>query len=521
VAAVVIAAVVAVVAVRVAAAPADRIPPGVSIAGVPVGGLTPAEAERAVVEMADTGDGVIVIDRPGEEGFPMRVPLAALAPIPRARVAAEAAMERPSSWQLIRREIGLGDDRDIPLDYRVSGAALNDLVAGIERRLNRDPRDAGVRVDESAFRLVAARDGRRVRSVRLRAALMRLPKRVVVPVAPVRPAISDEEARAARARAQRLVQGPVRVTHPRDTVTVPRRMMVQAVRFTRDGRTLDVSLDPDTIAPVLREAFGPLEAEARSATFRVSGQRVTVVPGSRGRSIDAAGTTRALQAGTGTRSVRLRIVRTAPALTTAAARDMGISELVSEFTTPYTCCPPRVTNIRLGARIMDGTIIPAGGTFSLNEVLGQRTTARGFVAAPQINQGQLEDAVGGGVSQIATTMFNAAFFAGLRLVSHTPHEFWITRYPPGREATVSWGGPELIVENDWPAAVLVKAQAADDGITIRLYSSKLGRRVETTSDGNAVAGGAFTTTYTRKVFRGSGLIRDEDFTWTYRAPPPE
>ena len=72
--------------------------------------------------------------------------------------------------------------------------------------------------------------------------------------------------------------------------------------------------------------------------------------------------------------------------------------------------------------------------------------------APQINAGELEDAVGGGVSQMATTIFNAAFFAGLDLVSHTPHEFWITRYPPGREATVSWGGPELIVRNDWPAA---------------------------------------------------------------------
>jgi vancomycin resistance protein YoaR len=342
-----------------------------------------------------------------------------------------------------------------------------------------------------------------------------------VPVARVAPAIDDPAARVARNRAERLVQGPVRVTHPRLSLTLPRRTLVEAVRFSPAGRAIDVGFDADAIAPALRETFGPLTAEAVSASFRVQGERVSVVPGSRGRAIDVAGTVRALERGTGTRSVRVRVDRVDPALTTEQARAMRIVELVSQFTTPYTCCPPRVTNIKRGAQIMDGTIIASGGTFSLNEVLGERTTARGFVAAPQINAGRLEDAVGGGVSQIATTMFNAAFFAGLRLVSHTPHEFWITRYPAGREATVSWGGPELIIENDSPAAVLVKAIAAEDGITIRLYSSQLGRRVTTTSSANEVAGAAFTSTYTRKVFRGDQLLRDENYTWSYKAPPAE
>ena len=111
---------------------------------------------------------------------------------------------------------------------------------------------------------------------------------------------------------------------------------------------------------------------------------------------------------------------------------MRIRELVSQFTTPHACCQPRVTNIQRAASILDGQIIPAGATFSLNTALGERTRARGFVSAPQIGEGGvLEDAVGGGVSQTATTVFNAAFFAGLKIVTHTPHEFWITRYPAG------------------------------------------------------------------------------------------
>jgi vancomycin resistance protein YoaR len=199
---------------------------------------------------------------------------------------------------------------------------------------------------------------------------------------------------------------------------------------------------------------------------------------------------------------------------------MGVRELVGAFTTPYACCQPRVTNIQRAARILDRTIVPAGGTFSLNTALGERTRARGFVPAPQIIEGRLEDAVGGGVSQMATTVYNAAFFSGVEIVTHQPHEFWITRYPAGREATVSWGGPELIFRNDWDAAILMTVTATDTSLTVRMYSSPLGRRVATATTGDEpVEGAAFTVTTTRKVWRGTELRRDESFRWSYKAPP--
>ena len=150
------------------------------------------------------------------------------------------------------------------------------------------------------------------------------------------------------------------------------------------------------------------------------------------------------------------------------------------------------------------------------------------------------DAIGGGVSQVATTFYNAAFFAGLELIAHTPHEFYISRYPMGREATVSWGGPELIFRNDWPAGILVKVIAGDTFITVQFYSSKLGRRVETETgepyaytsattvrvynpslppgtETTIQSGGitGFTVGYTRRVYRGDELTRDEDFLVRY------
>ena len=164
----------------------------------------------------------------------------------------------------------------------------------------------------------------------------------------------------------------------------------------------------------------------------------------------------------------------------ARPRHAARERLVGAFTTYYPCCEPRVINIRRAAALLDGTVLRPYQTFSMNRALGPRTLEKGFVAAPMISGGAFVDSVGGGISQVATTLYNAAFFAGLRLVAHTPHSIYIDRYPAGREATVSWGGPELEFTNDWPAAMTMRVSASTSSITVRLYSLRFGRRVTTT-----------------------------------------
>ncbi|MEQ9337834.1 MAG: peptidoglycan binding domain-containing protein, partial [Miltoncostaeaceae bacterium] len=362
-----------VVGARVATAPDDRIPAGVSIDGVPVGGMTREQAERAVSNRAGPATGAVVIDFPGAEGFPIRVAIARLAPIPRARIAVDEAMQRRSLGDRILRELGLGQDRDIAIDYRVAGRPLNALVSQLRERLNRPARNARVVIDESTLRLVSARDGRRVLQDPLREALTRLPRRIEVPVAPVSPAIDDAAARSARERARRMVQGPVRVVGPGGrSVVLPTRPLTRALRFIPRAPAIAVDLDQDAVEEMVGDTFAPLEREPRSARFVVEGARVRVAAGADGRRVDIETTTRALRLGRGARDVRVRLQRTEPALTTAAAREMGIRERIAEFSTPYTCCPPRVTNIRRGVEALDGTIIPAGGTFSLNDAMGER-----------------------------------------------------------------------------------------------------------------------------------------------------
>jgi vancomycin resistance protein YoaR len=215
--------------------------------------------------------------------------------------------------------------------------------------------------------------------------------------------------------------------------------------------------------------------------------------------------------------------------------------VVGQFTTHYPCCQPRVTNIKRAVQILDGQTIRAGASFSLNDALGERTTERGFVAAPMIVGGSFVDSVGGGISQVATTLYNAAFFAGLDLVEHTPHSIYISRYPMGREATISWGGPELVFRSDWKAPIRIAARATTTFIRIRLLSLPLGRRVVTKTAPpysyvaprtiyiqspdippgtqrvlQSAGSPGFDVTYTRRVYAWSTLIRSETFHARYQ-----
>jgi vancomycin resistance protein YoaR len=303
---------------------------------------------------------------------------------------------------------------------------------------------------------------------------------------------------------------------------------------------LAVSLDPAVLARALGPRLRRLERPPRAAEFVTNGRRVKVRPSRPGRALDVERFARSLVKNPDSAVHRARFVLVEPAFTTEEAEKLGISERISEFTTYYSCCQPRVTNIQRAAQLLDGTIVRPGETFSMNDALGERTVERGFVAAPQIFNGRLEDAVGGGISQIATTLYNAAFFAGVKLVAHQAHQFYISRYPMGREATVSWGGPELVFRNDWRAAILMRVSAGDTSISVRFYSARLGRRVETetlepyayrspatirvtnpslppgaTSVVQSAGASGFTVQYTRRVFRFDRLLRDERYTVRY------
>jgi vancomycin resistance protein YoaR len=156
----------------------------------------------------------------------------------------------------------------------------------------------------------------------------------------------------------------------------------------------------------------------------------------------------------------------------AWAKGSDVFEAVAEFTTHHACCESRVTNIQTMADAVRGYYLLPGETLSFNEYIGPRTREKGYVAAGAIRSGHMTDEVGGGVSQFVTTMFNAAFFAGLDLDEYQSHSVYFSRYPFGREATLSMPGPDLVLTNSTEYPVLIWPTYDSTSITVTLYSTK-------------------------------------------------
>lgn len=151
--------------------------------------------------------------------------------------------------------------------------------------------------------------------------------------------------------------------------------------------------------------------------------------------------------------------------------DLGIGELIAEFTTEHEPDEDRVINIQRMADIVRGAVIEPGQAFSLNDYVGERTTGNGFVPAGVIYDGVFTEDIGGGVSQFATTLFNAAFFGGLDFERYQPHSIYIERYPYGREATVSWPTVDLRIGNSTGFPVLIWTEYDDTSITVKLFGT--------------------------------------------------
>lgn len=166
-----------------------------------------------------------------------------------------------------------------------------------------------------------------------------------------------------------------------------------------------------------------------------------------------------------------------PRLRTGDIEGLNIHELVGSFTTRHACCQPRVKNIHRIADLLNGVIVLPGATFSVNETVGPRTLENGFVAAPSIQDGDMMDTIGGGISQFATTFYNAAMRGGYEILERQAHSYWFERYPMGHEATLSWPKPDVVIRNDTQSGLLILTSYDERSITVKLYGDKEGRTV--------------------------------------------
>ena len=275
--------------------------------------------------------------------------------------------------------------------------------------------------------------------------------------------------------AEPATSGPLSLTVGDRAVSLPvARLAPTLSTLVTDGRP-SLRVDGAALETAVKARNAGVERAPVDARIVLRGSTPTVVPGRNGQRLDpaalAAAVLPALTTPQRTATVTPAVVE--PRLTTAEAQALGVTEQVSTFSTRFPVNPPRTTNIRIAARTLNGILVEPGELFSLNDALGRRTPAKGYQQAPVISGGRLTSDFGGGVSQVSTTLYNAVFFAGLDTVTHKPHSFYISRYPEGREATISFPTVDQTFRNDSGHGILISTVVTGREITVSLWGTKV------------------------------------------------
>jgi vancomycin resistance protein YoaR len=305
---------------------------------------------------------------------------------------------------------------------------------------------------------------------------------VQVTFGPTEPAVRDGAALVAAQEARLVVSAPVALTYDGKPVgSLSPEELAELLRFRPRSSRLLLLLDENGLRETLGGALAPWERAPVDAGFEVAGGSVRVVPAQDGLGLDVPGAVVSVTTAAharGERAAALRLAATPADLTTGEAQALGIREQISSFATEMgPSSANRIHNVHLMADYVDGTVIRPGETFSFNGSVGPRTSERGFREGQMIVGSLLLPSIGGGVCQTATTLFNNAFELGLPIVERHNHSFYISHYPMGRDATVSWGGPDFKFTNDLEHGLLIKASYTDSTLTFSFYGTDEGRRV--------------------------------------------
>ena len=458
----------------------DGVPRGTTVLGVPIGGMSPQRAEATLSrELADEATAPLQV-RVGEEAFDVDPATAGLALDAAATV--DEAGER--TWNPVALVAGLLGAGEQDPSVAVDGGKLAAAVASMAQQIDGKPVEGSVRFDGDQVVPVEPQQGRTIdradAAEQIGAAYLRENDPVELTAEVVEPEVGLAEVeRAVLEFAEPAMSGPVELVIDGRAVVVPPRLIGPALTMVaNDANRLEPVLDGAKLKASLADELGRFDRKARDATFRIAGGRPRVVPARTGQTVDpeqlSLAVLPALTLDGAARTASLSLQEVEPKLSTAQARALGVKQLVAEYTTYYPSdFAPRLTNIHRAADLMDDTLVLPGKVFSLNKEVGERTGARGFAQGYVISGGKLQVDYGGGVSQLATTVFNAAFFAGLEDVEHHPHSFYISRYPEGREATVAWGAKDLRFRNDTDTGIFITTGYTNSSVSVRIWGTKI------------------------------------------------
>ncbi|MFI2435381.1 VanW family protein [Streptomyces sp. NPDC018693] len=458
---------------------------GTTVRGVDIGGLTREEATRKLEQQlaatASRDMAVKVGERQGtvdprQAGITLDIP----------RTIDQAARVGADPFSVIGGLFRSGGEIEpvVRVDEDKARRALGKLAKNLDQKV----RDGAVTFDDGHVTQVAARTGYALDVDAavgpLRDAFLRggAGSVTVLPARETEPKVSaDETRRALREFAQPAMSAPVTLTAGDTKFTISPAVLGEYLTMRPDSKgSLTPKLDAKGLLAdrAVARPLADVTTKPQNARFRLNGDQVVVAAdGTPGREVTDKALAKAVmplltKSGTAARTGELAIRQIQPELTRANAAQLGLKEKMSSFTVNFDPAPYRVKNIGRAAELINGSLVMPDETWSFNRTVGERTEDNGFVEGVIILNDEFTKAAGGGVSAVATTVFNAMFFAGVKPVEYGAHSFYIERYPEGREATVAWGSLDLRFKNDSGNAIYIQAEATDTSVTITFLGTK-------------------------------------------------
>jgi vancomycin resistance protein YoaR len=529
---------------------------GVTIAGIDVGGMQAKDARALLERKSASVKNRTVVFAAGGKRFRIRPVELGVEPDWKAAVA--SAQRQGDGFGPIRALKRLDVQffgADVTPPTSVLHGALNYEISRIARAVDRKPQSASLVRHGLTVSLVPARTGHLLdRAAATRAIVHELasleaaPTTVELPLVTTQPVVQAATLVRAARRARLALSAPVHLELGRTRWLLTPRKLAPLLELPADGRTA-IRIGGPAADAWLVKLGRRVQKPAHDASFLVNGSHVGVVPAQPGLRLDAVGTARAvlnaaLKRRPGLRVALLPVAEQPAKLSTQAARAMHITGVVGSYTTEYGGIPNRIHNVQLVAHLVDDKLIAPGATFSFNKTTGERNAAKGFLEAPVIVNGELTTGLGGGVCQVSTTVFNAAFEAGLDITQRVNHALYISHYPQGRDATVDYPDVDLKFVNDTGDWLLLRTFVGSSTLTVGLYGTPTNRKVTSTvtplvthgkppvqktvdhslKPGEVVVDDpgvpAMSTSVTRDVYAPNGRLLHHD-TWysSYRASP--
>ena len=467
---------------------AGRVPFAVTAGGLHLAGDTTAQARAALAhEVAARGLSTIVLQT--REG-PLTLKLADLGVTLDVAATARRAVSR-GRLDVLGLRLWYGAGGTVAPVVRLDPAAFQAGLQKIAPAAETAPRDATLALFGDTVGVRPSATGLAVDPVGLESELVAALSdwqrfEGPAPLMVSQPAVVTAAAETAATQASVYVSTPLRLRfRAREIDLSPSQIAgMLSVSSGADAATEPLTFDNARSRAALLRLFAFVEKPAVNAKVVIRGKKVFISPSREGFGVDMARLLSDMDyvAGQpGLREVVVPLTTLEPTTTTDQLTALGLDGLGSQFTTYYDQSnKPRAQNIMQAAKLVDGTVIKAGAVFSLNDTLGPRTVNRGFDYAPVIQDGVLRLGVGGGLCQFATTLFNAAFFAGLPIVERHPHDFYIDHYPIGRDAQVAYGSQDLRFANDTGHTLLLRCWAGGGQVTVVLVGST-GRTVTFTT----------------------------------------